>query len=115
MKEPLNQRVRGNTNSSNKAPIRNEKNVSLEDIEREIKNARTYDMVKILIVYIIQSASYFVVCEFRILRAKKILYRPEVVLGFSALFLLMVIRGYDGKYYYSNFCRFFLFLIFFAF
>ena len=37
MKEPLNQRVRGNTNSSNKAPIRNEKNASFEDIERKIK------------------------------------------------------------------------------
>ena len=115
MKEPLNQRVRGNTNSSNKVPFRNEKNASFEDIERKIKNTQTYDMAKILIVNIIQSASYFVVYEFRILRAEKILYWPEVAFGVSAHFLLMVIRGYDGKYYYSNFCRFFLFLIIFAF
>lgn len=115
---PMTENTNGNNISENnykpykqsEVRVNDQKNYMYDKVDYE-----TYDIIKILIVYMVQTAICEAFCKFKVLRADKVLYWPEITIALIACFLLITIRGYDGKYSDSKCCSVFLFIIFFIF
>ena len=105
-----------NTKNSNQSRYIVKTNISQEtNYSRNISNNNTYGIIKILIVYMIQTAIYVAFCKFKIIRSKEILYWPSAVLMASSAYLLFIIKGYDGSYHGKACCFALVFLTFFIF
>ena len=74
-----------------------------------------FDFVKILIVYSIQTGIYFILCKNKMISSKQVAGGPEVSFVLMGVSLLVIVKGYDGRYSYSKCCSDLLFIYFFIF
>ena len=104
---PMTENTNGNNISENNYKPYKQSEVRVNDQKNYIYDKvdyETYDIIKILIVYMVQTAICEAFCKFKVLRADKVLYWPEITISLIACFLLITIRGYDGKYSDSKCC-----------